>query len=77
MCSCWPAVCQSWASVVRGGRIGSGWVVEDFAFVVIALAADNSGVMPGLHGGGGHAERLGHFGEGEPAGVAEPAVAAA
>src|SRR5258707_3667387 len=69
--------CPEGSGHLRGWRVGPGWVVEDFAFVVIALSADNSGVIPGLHGGGGHAERRGHFGEGELAGVAEPVAAAA
>jgi hypothetical protein len=34
------------ASLVGGRRVGSGRVVEDFAFVVIPLPADNSGVVP-------------------------------
>ena len=36
------------ASLVAGWRVGSGRVVEDFAFVVIPLPADNSGVVPDL-----------------------------
>jgi putative transposase len=44
------------ASLVAGWRVGSGRVVEDFALVVIPLPADNSGVVPDLDGGGGHAE---------------------
>jgi hypothetical protein len=42
------------ASLVEGRRVGSGRVVEDFAFVVIPPPADNSGVVPDLDGGGGH-----------------------
>ena len=38
------------ASLVAGWRVGSGRVVEDFAFVVIPLPADNSGVVPDLDG---------------------------
>jgi len=49
------------ASLVEGWRVGSGRVVEDFAFVVISLPADNSGVVPDLDGGGGHAEQRGHL----------------
>ena len=45
------------ASLVAGWRVGSGRVVEDFAFVVIPLPADNSGVVPDLDGAGGHAEQ--------------------
>ena len=48
---------ESGSSVVRGGRVGSGWVVEALAFVVVALASDKSGVVPGLDGAGGHAEQ--------------------
>ena len=46
-----------------GGRAGCGVgrVVEDFAFVVIPLPADNSGVVPDFDGGGGHAEQRGHL----------------
>jgi putative transposase len=47
------------ASLVAGWRVGSGRVVEDLAFVVIPLPADNSGVVPDLDGAGGHAEQLG------------------
>ena len=36
------------ASLVGGRRVGSGRVVEDLAFVVIPLPADNSGVVPDL-----------------------------
>ena len=65
------------ASLVEGGRVGSGRVVEDFAFVVISLPADNSGVVPDLDGGCGHAEYGGHLGEGDQAGVEQPLAAAA
>jgi hypothetical protein len=45
-------LCRSYgvvpASLVAGWRVGSGRVVEDFAFVVIPLSADNSGVVPDL-----------------------------
>ncbi len=51
------------ASLVAGRRVGAGRVVEDFAFVVIPLAADNSGVVPDLDGVGGHAEQPGHLAE--------------
>ncbi len=44
------------ASLVGGRRVGPGRVVEDFAFVVVPLATDNSGVVPDLDGAGGHAE---------------------
>jgi len=63
-------------SLVGGGRVGPGRVVEDFAFVVIPLAADNSGVVPDLDGAGGHAEQGGHLGERDQAGVEQPLAAA-
>src|SRR5712692_1089594 len=65
------------ASLVGGRRVGSGRVVEDFAFVVIPLATDNSGVVPDLDGAGGHAEQLGHLGERDQPGVEQPLAAAA
>jgi transposase len=65
------------ASLVPGGRIGAGRVVEDFAFIVISLATDNSGVVPDLDGAGGHAEQLGHLAERDQPGVEQPLVAAA
>jgi len=65
------------ASLVEGRRVGSGRVVEDFAFVVIPLPADNSGVVPDLDGVGGHTERVGHLGERDQAGVEQPLAAAA
>jgi transposase InsO family protein len=64
------------ASLVGGRRVGSGRVVEDFAFVVIPLPADNSGVVPDLDGAGGHAEQGGHLGERDQAGVEQPLAAA-
>ena len=64
------------ASLVAGWRVGSGRVVEDFAFVVIPLPADNSGVVPDLDGAGGHAEQLGHLAERDQAGVEQPLAAA-
>ena len=60
-----------------GRWVGAGWVVEDLAVVVVALAADKAGVAPDFDGAGGDAESGGHLGEGEQAGVAEPLVAAA
>jgi transposase len=65
------------ASLVKGRRVGAGRVVEDFSFVVIALPADNSGVVPDFDGAGGHAERAGHLAEREQPGVAKPLLAAA
>ena len=64
------------ASLVGGRRVGSGRVVEDFAFVVISLPCDNSGVVPDLDGAGGHAELLGHLGERDQSGVEQPLAAA-
>jgi len=64
------------ASLVGGRRVGSGRVVEDFAFVVIPLATDNSGVVPDLDGAGGHAEQLGHLAEWDQPGVEQPLAAA-
>jgi hypothetical protein len=65
------------ASLVAGRGVGSGRVVEDFAFVVIPLPADNSGVVPDLDGAGGHAEGFGHLGERDQPGVGQPLAAAA
>jgi hypothetical protein len=66
-------------SLVRGWRVGSGWVVEHFILVVVALAADKSGVVPVLDGRGGHIEVGGDLGEGDQfrwrAGVARGWVA--
>jgi transposase len=64
------------ASLVGGRRVGPGRVVEDFAFVVIPLPADNSGVVPDLDGAGGHAEQGGHLGERDQPGVEQPLAAA-
>jgi len=64
------------ASLVAGRRVGAGRVVEDFAFVVIPLPADNSGVVPDLDGAGGHAEQLGHLAERDQPGVEQPLAAA-
>jgi hypothetical protein len=64
------------ASLVGGRRVGAGRVVEDFAFVVIPLTADNSGVVPDLDGAGGHVEQGGHLGERDQAGVEQPLAAA-
>ena len=63
------------ASLVGGRRVESGRVVEDFAFVVIPLPADNSGVVPDLDGAGGHAERIGHLAERDQAVVEQPLAA--
>src|SRR5262249_54937623 len=49
------------ASLVACWRVGAGRVVEDFAFVVIPLPADNPGVVPDLDGVGGHAEQAGYL----------------
>ena len=61
-CSCWSDAGVS-ASSVWGGRVGSGGLVEDFTFVVIAVSTDKSGVVPDLDGGGGHPEQGGDLGE--------------
>ena len=63
--------------MVAGWRVGPGRVVEDFAFIVIPLPADNSGVVPDLDGAGGHAEQLGHLGERDQPDVEQPLAAAA
>ena len=65
------------ASLVAGWRVGSGRVVEDFAFVVIPLPADNSGVVPDLDGAWGHAEQFGYLVQRDQAGVEQPLAAAA
>lgn len=85
-CTSWERLVARWrscrsqgvvpASLVGGWRVGAGRVVEDFAFVVIPLPADNSGVVPDLDGAGGHAEQLGHLGERDQA-VVQQALAAA
>src|SRR6516162_4311394 len=63
------------ASLVAGWRVGSGRVVEDLAFVVVPLPADNSGVVPDLDGAGGHAEQLGYLGDRDQPGVEQPLAA--
>ena len=85
-CTSWERLVARWrscrsqgvvpASLVGGWRVGAGRVVEDFAFVVVPLPADNSGVVPDLDGAGGHAEQLGHLGERDQA-VVQQALAAA
>src|SRR5271166_5285876 len=85
-CTSWERLTARWrsrrshgvvpASLVGGRRVGAGRVVEDFAFVVIPLATDNSGVVPDLDGAGGHAEQGGHLGERDQAGVEHPLAAA-
>ena len=65
------------ASLVAGWRVGAGRVVEDLAFVVIPLAADNSGVVPDLDGAWGHAEQFGYLAERDQPGVEQPLAAAA
>jgi hypothetical protein len=52
-------------------------VVERLALIVVTLAADKTGVAPGLDRAGGHAELAGHLAQGEHAGVAEPLLSAA
>lgn len=64
------------ASLVRRWRVlVLGRVVEHLVLVVVALAADDSGVLPGLHGLGVDAEPVGGLGEGEQPGVAQPVAA--
>src|SRR5271166_1622093 len=85
-CTSWERLTARWrsrrshgvvpASLVGGRRVGAGRAVEDFAFVVIPLATDNSGVVPDLDGAGGHAEQGGHLGERDQAGVEHPLAAA-
>jgi transposase len=65
------------ASLVAGWWVGSGRVVEDLAFVVIPLPADNSGVVPDFDGAGGHAEQFGYLGERDQAGIEQALAAAA
>ncbi len=48
--------------MVRGWWVRSGWVVERLAFIVVALAADKTGVAPRLDRAGGHAELVGQVG---------------
>ena len=66
-CTSWERSVARWrscrslcgaASLVEGRRVGSGRVVEDFAFVVISLPSDNSGVVPVFDGGFRHAESV-------------------
>jgi hypothetical protein len=68
-CSCRSPAGES-ASAVRGRRVGSGRLVENLVFVVIALPTDKSGVVPVLDGSGGHPEQGGHLGEREESLVA-------
>jgi putative transposase len=65
------------ASLVAGWWVGSGRVVEDLAFVVIPLPADNSCVVPDLDGAWGHAEQFGYLAERDQPGVEQPLAAAA
>ena len=65
------------ASLVAGWWVGAGRVVEDLAFVVIPLPADNSGVVPDLDGAWGHAEQFGYLAERDQPGVEQPLAAAA
>src|SRR6266567_4159028 len=63
------SLCVVPASLVEGRGVGPGRVVEDFAFVVIPLPADNSGVVPDLDSGGGHGEQSGYLVQGDEPGV--------
>jgi hypothetical protein len=86
-CTSWERFVARWcscrsdgvvsASLVAGWRVGSGRVVEDSAFVVIPLPADNSGVVPDLDGAWGHAEQFGYLAERDQPGVEQPLAAAA
>ena len=60
-----------------GWRVLAGWRVEALALVVVGVAGDEPGVVPGLDGSGRDAELAGELGEGEHAGVAESLLAAA
>jgi hypothetical protein len=73
----WSPVGEAGVSLVLGRWVGSGWVVEHLAFVVVAQAGDKTGAAPLLDGGGGYAEAVGGFVEGEQTGFAEALVAAA
>ena len=72
---------SGWSGVLRPAAdlgavrrvVGVGRVVEVLAFVVIPLGTDNSGAPPGLDGVRVDAVGGGGLGEGEHAGVAEPA----
>lgn len=65
------------ASLRAGWRVGAGRRAEALALVVEGVAGDEPGVVPDLDGLGGHAEAVGHLGQGEHAGVAEPLLATA
>ena len=65
------------ASLCTGRRVVAGWRVEALSLVVVGVPGDESGVIPGLDGSGGHAELAGELGQGEHAGVAESLLAAA
>src|SRR6266540_1390689 len=64
---CWWALGGGWVPLVAGRGVGAGWVVEHLSVVVVAVAVDESGVVPGFDGAGGYAEGGGHLGEGEHA----------
>jgi transposase len=73
----WSGVLRRAAGLGAVRRVGGvGRVVEDFAFVVIPLPADNSGVVPVFDGCGGRAEPFGHLAERDQAGVGQPLAAA-
>ena len=76
-CLCRSPVGEPGRSGVRGWRVRSGRVVEHLAFIVVALAADKTGVAPCFDRACGHAELVGHFFQGEHAGVAEALLSAA
>jgi putative transposase len=76
-CLRWSAFGERRVSMVGGGRVGAGRVVEHLSVVVVPLATDKTGVAPGFDGAGGHAERGGHLVQGEQAGLAQALLAAA
>jgi hypothetical protein len=76
-CLSWPAFGECRVSLVPGRRVGAWRVVELLSVVVVSLATDKTGVVPGFDGASGHAEGGGHFGQGEQAGLAQALSAAA
>ena len=76
LCLRCSAVCEA-VSLVPGWWVGSGRVVEHFVFVVVALGAEETCVVPVLDGRGGDAEAGGHLGQWDQAGFAQALFAAA
>lgn len=56
----------------EAGVPGGGRVVESFVFVVGLVGDEEAGSVPGFDGGGGDAETVGGFTEGEEAAGSEP-----